>query len=90
MTRVTAPDLESNIVSALRERFAHSGDLNDQELIDAQVERIVLGQTNILMTLKTRDATGNLIELARSQSPVSPRARIETDNCPSTGEPESG
>ena len=88
VTRVTAPDLESKIVSALRERFAHSADLNDQELIDTQVERIVIGQTNILMTFKTGDASGNLIELARSQLPASPRARIEIDNCPSTGEPD--
>jgi len=83
VTRVTAPDLESNVVSALRERFAHSADLNDQVLIDAQVERIVLGQTNILVTLKTRDATGNLIELARSQPSACPRSRIETDKCQS-------
>lgn len=88
--RVTAPDLESNVVSALRERFAHSADLNDQVLIDAQVERIVLGHTNILMTLKTRNATGNLIELTRSGPPASPRARIETDNCQLGGEPNIG
>jgi hypothetical protein len=90
VTRVTAPDLESNVVSALRERFAHSADLNDQVLIDAQVERIVLGHTNILMTLKTRNATGNLIELTRSGPPASPRARIETDNCQLGGEPNIG
>jgi site-specific DNA recombinase len=88
VTRVTASDLESSIISALRARFAHSADLNDQELIDVQVERIVLGQTNILITLKTRDATGNLIEHARSQPSACPRARIETDNCKSSGEPD--
>ena len=88
VTRVSAPDLESSIVSALRERFANSGDLSDQDLIGAQIERIVLGQTNLLITLKTGDATGNLIELARSQPPASPRARIENDDCQSTGEPD--
>ena len=47
VTRVSAPDLESSIVSALRERFAKlQADLSDQELIGAQIERIVLGQTN--------------------------------------------
>jgi len=88
VARVSAPDLERSIVSTLRERFAHSGELSDQELITAQVERIVLGQTNILITLKTSDATGNLIEIDRLQGPESPHARIETDNCQSSGEPD--
>ena len=63
VTRVTAPDLENGIVSALREHFTHSAYLDDQELIDAQIERITLGQTNIMITLKTRDATGKLLKL---------------------------
>ena len=64
VSRVSAPDLEGGIVSALRERFAQtSGDLNDQDLVGAQIERIVLGQTTILITLKEGDATGNLIEI---------------------------
>jgi len=89
--RVSAPDLEGSIVSALRERFAQiSGDLNDQDLIGAQIERIVLGQTTILVTLKADDATGSLIEIARPQLPTSSHARIETDGCQSIEEPDVG
>jgi hypothetical protein len=88
VTRVSAPDLENWIVSTLRERLTHKGELNDQDLVDAQVERVVLGETKLTITLKTGDAFGNLIELSRSQPPVSPRARIETDNCQSNGEPD--
>ena len=88
MSRVAAPDLESGIVSALRERFADSGDLTDQDLIGAHIERIALGQTNILITLKAGDATGNMIELARSRQPASPRARIENDHNQSIQEPD--
>jgi hypothetical protein len=51
-------------------------------------ERIVLTPAKLLVTLKTSDATGNLIELARSNPPASPRARIETDNCQLDGEPD--
>lgn len=88
VTRISAPELESSIVSALRERFAHSGDLEDQDLIDAQVERIVLGQKNLLINLKAADESGKHIELTRSQPPALPRARIETDNCQSLEEPD--
>ena len=87
-TRVSAPDLESNIVSALRERIPHNAELNDQNLVGAQVERIVLREKKLLITLKMADATGNLIELTWSQSSASPRARIETDNCQPAGEPD--
>ena len=78
--RVAAPDLESGIVSALRERFADSGNVTDQDLIGAHIERVALGQTNILITLKAGDATGNMIELARSRQRASSRARIENDH----------
>lgn len=88
VTRVSAPDLEGSIVSALRDRCAHSGNLNGQDLVNAQVERIILGETNITITLKTGDATGNIIELSRTQPSASPRARIETDNCQSSAEPD--
>jgi DNA invertase Pin-like site-specific DNA recombinase len=89
VTRISAPELEGSIVLALRERFEHTGELNDQDLINTQVERIVLGQVKLLVTLKTSDATGNLIELARSDPSASPRARIETDNCQLDGEPDT-
>ena len=88
VSRVAAPHLESSIVSALRKRFANSGDLADQDLIGAHIESIALGQTNILITLKAGDATGNVIELVRSRQPSSPPARIENDHNQSTQEPD--
>lgn len=88
VTRISAPDLESTIISGLRERFANSGDLNDRDLIGAQIQRVVLGQSKLLITVKTDSAMGNLIELPRSQAPAAPRARIETANCQLSGEPD--
>ena len=79
-SRVAAPDLEKVITSALRERFANSGDLSDHDLISAHIERVGLGQTNILITLKVGDAMGNVIELTRLRRPASPSARIENDD----------
>ena len=86
-SRVAAPDLERVITSALREHFANSGDLTDHDLIVTHIERIALGQTNILITLKVGGAPGNMIELARSRQPASPRARIENDENLSIEEP---
>jgi len=88
VTRVSAPDLEGSIVSALRKHSAHPGDLTDQDIICAQIQRIVLAQTNVLITLKSGDANENLIEIARSQPPKSSRTRIETENCQSNSEPD--
>jgi site-specific DNA recombinase len=88
VTRVSASDLENRIVSAMRERFANLGDMNDKELVSDQIQRIVLGKTKLLITVKTSDATGNIIELGRPQSPTSSRARIETENCQLDGEPD--
>src|SRR5262245_33090726 len=86
--RISAPELEESIVSALRERFEHTGELTDQGLINAQVERIVISREKLLITVKMSDATRNLIELARSHSPASSHARIETDNCQLDSEPD--
>jgi DNA invertase Pin-like site-specific DNA recombinase len=88
VTRVSAPDLESSIISALQDRNAHPSDLVDRVLITEQVERIILGQAKTIIILKTGDATGNQIELARSEWPESQGTRIETDNCQSIGEPD--
>jgi site-specific DNA recombinase len=81
VTRVSAPDLEKSIISAVRERFANLSDLNDKDLISAQIQRVVLGTTKLLITIKTNDATENVIELLRPQSPMSASARIEAENC---------
>jgi site-specific DNA recombinase len=63
-------------------------EISEQDLIGTQIERIVLGQTKVLITLKANHETGNLIELARLQPTISLRARIEAENCQSTGEPD--
>ena len=81
VTRVSASDLENSVVSAVRERFENLGDLNDKDLINAQIQRIVLGKTKLLITVKTNDPVGNMIELDRPHSPTAARARIETENC---------
>lgn len=89
--RVSAPDLEGRIATALRERFVQSsGDLTDQCLIAAHVERIVLGPDKLLITLKSDHPNGNLIELAQSRPPSSPRARIESDDRQPANEPNIG
>lgn len=89
--RVSAPDLEDSIVAALRDRFSQtSGDLNDQGHIAAHVERVVVGQDKLLITLKADDQNGSLIELARSRPPASPRARIESDVHQPANEPDIG
>ena len=88
LTRVSAADLEKSIVSALRERYADLGGLDNQVLISSKIECIIAGQTTLLINLKTGDANGNHIELARLQPPTSPRARIENDDCQSIGKPD--
>ena len=86
-SRVAAADFERVIVSALRERFAKSGDLTDQGLVGTYIERIALGQSNTLIKLKTGAIAGSMIELARSRQPASPRTRIENDQNQSIEEP---
>ena len=90
VSRVSAPDLESRIVSALRVRFPDLADQNDLELISALIERIVLGREETHVTLKGGGATGSLIVLSRPQPPASPRARIENNDCQSIREPDIG
>jgi site-specific DNA recombinase len=86
--RVSAPELETGIIVALRERFPQAGELADQDLIAAYIERVVLGESKISISLKTREAGQSSIELARAPKPTSIRTRIETDNCRSMPEPE--
>ncbi len=54
----SALNLEKSIVSAVRERFANLGDMNDKDLIGAQIQRVVLGRPKLVITVKTNDATG--------------------------------
>ena len=87
--RVSAPDLEGSIVTALRERFGQtSSELSDQELVAAHVERVVIKQEAILISLNATGTDGTLIELPRMRPPASPRARIEQDAGQSADKPD--
>jgi DNA invertase Pin-like site-specific DNA recombinase len=90
VTRVSAPELETGVVAALRKRFTNSDSLTDADLIRAQIQRVALGATKAVITVKTNDATENLIELPRPQSPTSSLVRIETDDCQSGNQPDIG
>jgi len=90
VTRVSAPGLESDVVAALRKRFTNSDSLTDADLFSAQIQRIALGPTKLLITIKTDDATGKLVELARSQPSSSTRARIENENSQPENRPDLG
>ena len=52
LRRIPAPELENSIVVGLRERFPQAGDLADQDLVAAYIERIVLSDERFLITLK--------------------------------------
>jgi hypothetical protein len=91
MPRISAPDLENSIVSALHERFAQSSDnLSDQNIMSTFIERVVVSKSTILITLKADVATKRLIELARAPQPLSPCARIENEACEPIREPDVG
>ncbi|MFZ1951678.1 MAG: recombinase family protein [Pseudolabrys sp.] len=84
--RIPAPELEKTIVAALRERFAQSGEVADQELIARHIGRIVLSEEKILITLKGDEIIP--VELIRAPSRASSRARIETDQPDAGAEPD--
>lgn len=85
LTRASAPDLESSIVAALRERFDQAADVSDQIFIGSHIQRILLTKTIVQISLKADAAAGNVIELARSLA--STRARLEIGNCQPHREP---
>ena len=87
--RVSAPEVEESVVAALRERFPQAGEYADSDLIAAYFERIVLIKSKISISLRGDEAGQSSIELAQPPKPRSIRARIETDNCHSTPEPET-
>jgi DNA invertase Pin-like site-specific DNA recombinase len=81
LTRLSAPELEGSVVLALREQLAQSPEeIADQELVDANIERIVVGQTKIEIILKAGKGKGNSIEIARPQRSPLARARIENED----------
>ena len=77
LTRAAAPDLEQCIVAALRKRFPHVGELKDQDLVNANIERATVNASTIHIFLNANVATERLIELARPRQLLSRRARIE-------------
>jgi len=89
--RISAPDVESTIVAALRQRFAKTSDnMSDQHIIGAFIDRVVVSETAIQIMLKAGAATEKLIEIARPQPPISRRARIDDGACKPTREPDVG
>lgn len=90
VTRVSAPELETTIVAALRKRFTNPDNLTDADLICARIQRVALGATKAVITVKTNNTTENLIELSRPHPPTSPRVRIETDDCQLGNQPDIG
>jgi site-specific DNA recombinase len=87
--RVAAPEIESAVISALRERFPLAAGAADIDLIASQTERIVLNQSNILIHLKT-DESGQPIKVGRNLDSTAPRTRIETENCQVSRDPDIG
>jgi site-specific DNA recombinase len=90
ITRISAPELENSIVVALRQRFPHSGDLSDQDLVSAHIERITICDQITQVNLKTSEVTEKQFELVRPQPPPSPRARIEFDDSQPARKPDAG
>jgi site-specific DNA recombinase len=78
LRRVSAPELENSIVVALRDRFPQAGELADQAIIAAYIERVVLSKGKISISLKASEAGPSIIELDRVVKPTRPRAWIET------------
>ena len=70
----------------MRERFAQSGEVADEELIARHIGRIVLSEEKILITLKGDEIIP--VELIRAPSRASSRARIETDQPDAGAEPD--
>ena len=85
--RVSAPELEESIVTALRERFPQTGELAEQTLIPTHVERIVLSQFKILITLNVGATGHSSIEIPRVPKCISPPS-IETNNSQPSREPD--
>ena len=89
MQRVAAPELEQIIGVALRQQFPQAAELNDQGLIAAYVERIIISEAKISVRLTVTEAGQSFIELPRTPKRTFPSARIETDNRQPTREPDA-
>jgi site-specific DNA recombinase len=81
LRRIPAPELEKTIVVALCERFPQASKVADHDLVAAHVERIVLSEKNISISLKESGAGPSFIELNCVSKPTTPRAWVETDKC---------
>ena len=74
VARVAASEIEGVVVGALRAAYPDNADLSDQTIIEARVERIVLGDGTILIQ-PSSDASG-AIEVAWSPRAVGGRREI--------------
>jgi DNA invertase Pin-like site-specific DNA recombinase len=86
--RIAAPNLEQRVVATMRERLPQHDEIADQDLIAAFVERVVIGESRILIGLNASGTDHPTIELTYVANPTSPRARIETDNCQPIRKPD--
>jgi DNA invertase Pin-like site-specific DNA recombinase len=89
LPRVSAPDLETKVVTALRDHFPGLLlNTSERQLIDSTVERVELSKSTIRISLKQASSKGGeadrLIEVACSHPNTDARARAEVnfDNSP--------
>jgi site-specific DNA recombinase len=78
--RIAASDIERPVMEALRARYPQANGIADDELAAAQIERVVVGQLKILITLKGKGEPAQL-EIGRAPVLNAQRARLETDRC---------
>ena len=92
VSRVPAADLEATVMNAIRKKVREMDSGNDQnpiQTIDSDVDRIVLKENQVIVTLKASDgANPTVIELPRTRerrpnrSQVDDRGALETDSQP--------
>jgi len=85
LPRVSATDLETKIVAALRERFPSlSLNITERELINPTVKRVEVSKSTIRITLKQTDSNaspgeGRVIEIAYDHPNTVAHVRVEED-----------
>jgi DNA invertase Pin-like site-specific DNA recombinase len=85
--RVSAPDLEHRLLSALRDRFGDAP-TNDRDAVLSYIEKVALQRDKIEAILKTDVANEKVIEIDYAKPEPDPRARIDTSACRPGPEPD--